>query len=477
MRAVTTEPQVRIFVPTGGADELVDRRARGLLTLPDDTLVEVVSLADPPGASSPAELDLLYLPLGRTLDQALGLAFVEAVRSPRAGVITTDGIVIHRGPPSRLATFFRARGAPADAQVYDAGPSIRAAFAQHPGTIAPPRQVYLGLTQKCDRTCDFCVSRTFAFDLLCMVEVDRIIDELQGEVDVIALTGAGEAMMHPDFWAIFGRLRDGFPDATFKMNTSGLSLIRHSDRLLDYPIKSITVSLNATTPETYGSHVGPGLKAVLTGIDRLVDARDRRSAVDVRLCLSMVLMGSTLPELPRMVRLAFELGVEEVQGIYLMIHDGQLASESPWHDQAASNAWLDEAEETGRYLGVMTSLPPRFGATAATSDHQHASLPTSHGHRCTEVFTTAYIRPNGELTPCPYFDTTIGDSRATDSLLAVWHGSAYTGLRRDIVTGDLPAPCRSCAGFSEGGRVDDYASHWLGARGAAGAVPVVLRTR
>lgn len=471
--------RVRVVTPPDGLGELTHRLGREGLSLPEDAIIEVCRLDEEQSVERhwPADIDLLYVPRDRMLVQPLGLAFAAMVDAPRAGVLTCrDGVVLHRGRPDQLGVFFGARGPQADSRVYEHGAAIRREYTTN-GGVPAPRQIYLGLTQKCDRSCDFCVSRTFDFDILSCEEVERIVQELDGDLDVVALTGAGEAMMHPDFWTILDRLHDGFPRATFKMNTSGLSLLRSSERLLEYRIKNITVSLNAATDETYRLHVGPGYKAVLRGLERLVRARTDRRALDVRLCLSMVLMRSTLPELARMVRLAFELGVEEVQGIYLMIHDGALAHDSPWHDQETSNNFLTEAEELAERLGVIASLPPKFGANASIGERQVASLPTRQGHLCSEVFSTAYIRPDGGLTPCPYYDDVLGNSRVDDGLLGVWNGPRYSQLRRAIVTGTAPLPCQTCAGFSEGGRVDDYASHWLGTRVNANPVPVVLSTR
>jgi molybdenum cofactor biosynthesis enzyme MoaA len=142
-----------------------------------------------------------------------------------------------------------------------------------------------------------------------------------------------------------------FPTARYKMNTSGVSLLRRSKRLLQYPIKNITVSLNATTEQTYAAFIGKGLTVVLDGIAALVEERVAAGREDLRLCLSMVVMRSTLPELSQMARLAYQLGVEEIQGIMLMLHDSSLEHESPYHIPAESNRAVAVAVETATRLG------------------------------------------------------------------------------------------------------------------------------
>jgi len=87
-------------------------------------------------------------------------------------------------------------------------------------------------------------------------------------------------------------------------------------------------------------------------------------------------MNSTVQELPDFVSRAFELGIEEVQGIYLMINSPELEAESPWHHPERSNRFLDCAKDCASSLGVATRLPPRFVERRSSSTHfQLSSLP------------------------------------------------------------------------------------------------------
>lgn len=351
----------------------------------------------------------------------------------------------------------------ADGSVYRDGGVIRSEFKAGRPVPRVPEQVYLGLTQRCNRSCSFCVSRQFDYSALTFEQAASLVDELDETVHVVALTGAGEAMVHPQFFEIADRIVNRHPHIQFKMNTSGVALDRNAERLLDYPIKNITVSLNAGTEETYNRVVGPNMKAVLRGIETLARTRVMKGRSDLHLCLSIVLMNSTLPELPLVIEKALEVGVEEVQGIWLMVNDADLAHESPFMDQERANHWLGEAEALARAVGVRASLPPRFGSRAVERS-QLTSLPTSHGQLCVEPFSTAYVRPDGEVLPCPYFERSMGSVHTDGGLRGVWNGAQFEALRRALVTGELWAECSSCCGFNEMGSVDKQESHWIGDR-------------
>ena len=408
---------------------------------------------------------LLHVPSGSRPEPDVAVRLAARSDGGGIGLLSDDhGIALVQGGAARFARLFAPRAEQADASAYLAGGAAREVWEGGQGA-APPRQVYLGLTQRCNRSCTFCVSRTFDYDLLSLEEVKSLAREMAAaRVSTIALTGAGEAMTHPDFWAALDLLHAELPDATFKMNTSGLALIRNSERLLRYPVKNITVSLNAATQANYERFVGRGFDAVLRGIDTVAAERVRSGRSDLRLCLSMVLMNSTIPEMPKVVDLAFRFGIEEAQGIYLMVNDDGLAHESPWHRQEDSNRGLAAAARRGAALGIDTSLPPQFGlGDSAAGSTQRTSLPTTQRQACVEAWSTTYIRPDGEVLPCPYFERSLGSVRDA-SLSEVWKGSLYQELRESLASGDYAEECRHCCGFNEGGTVEDYESHWLGAR-------------
>ncbi len=450
---------VRVYSP----DALLPERARAWLEAADlqfDTCDSPAALARLPGADV---ADVVYVPPGRDLDAGRAAEMIEHSAASHFGILSAEsGLVIHRAHRAALSLFYRPFEHQADAAVYAKGGSYRTDYGS--GQVPLPRQVYLGLTQRCNRTCTFCVSRSFAYDLLSVAQVKRLCEELRGAVDFVALTGAGEAMMHPQFWDILDVLCERLPGIQFKMNTSGLALPRTARRLLGYPIKNITVSLNAATEPTYRRFVGPGFDAVLKGIETLVQARAELDRGDLHLCLSMVLMNSTIAETAQLATIAAELGIEEIQGIYLMINDDTLAAESPWHEPDRSNALLAQAARHAAALGVRASLPPAFQTGELRRDRdQSTSLPTMQGQRCTEAWSTVYVRPDGHIMSCPYMDRAMGSIR-TQPLAEIWNGESYRDLRQGLVEQNHCQECRSCCGFNETGSVDEYQSHWLGER-------------
>ena len=412
-------------------------------------------------------IDLLYIPANHAFDSVLGRSFAAKTQAKDIGVyVESMGPLIMQGGKYVLQRFFADRTSRHDIPVYEAGKIIRSRWKKTKQDEAPlPKQIYLGLTQICNRSCSFCVSRSFSPAMLSLDVIRGLAKQLRDDVYVIALTGAGEAMMHPEFWRIVDILSENIPNVQFKMNSSGVALGKAAERLLQYPFRNITISLNAATPDTYHRFIGGSFEQVMTSIKKFVVARAlSASNATPTLTLSMVLMNSTVSELPDFVSRAFELGVEEIQGIYLMVNDSELEMESPWHQPERSNSFLDLASERAAKLGVGVRLPPRFNEGSCSSGRfQPSSLPETQGQACVEPWSTIYIRPDGDIISCPYSEKPLGNILNSD-LEVIWNGHLYRGLRESLLERDYWDMCEHCCGFNEVGRVDDYLSHWLGER-------------
>jgi radical SAM protein with 4Fe4S-binding SPASM domain len=411
-------------------------------------------------------LNLLYVRSNHSLNHSLASNWVAQMKVGDFGVYLEDaGPVIMQGGAPVFRRFLYDRESRHDIPVYQTGGALRSNWKITKEDVPLPKQVYLGLTQICNRSCLFCVSRTFETAMLSLDTVRQLARKLRDHVEVVALTGAGEAMVHPEFWPAVEILMEEIPNVRFKINSSGVTVGKFAERIVQYPFRNLTISLNAATPETYRRFIGGDFEQVQSSIRKLVSVRAQYGAPhQLGLTLSIVLMNSTMAELPDFVSRAFELGVEEVQGIYLMINDAELESESPWHHPQRANELFDKALERAASLGIAMRLPPRFQDREKVShDFQASSLPETQGQACVEAWSTIYVRPNGEILPCPYSEEALGNIHHAQ-LDEIWNGSGYNTLRETLVEKRYQHMCRHCCGFNETGHVDDYLSHWLGAR-------------
>ena len=70
------------------------------------------------------------------------------------------------------------------------------------------------------------------------------------QLKVVGIAGPGDPLANPKTFETFKLVREAFPEMTLCLSTNGLRLPENIDRLLEYDIHSLTVTINALTPQT-----------------------------------------------------------------------------------------------------------------------------------------------------------------------------------------------------------------------------------
>lgn len=81
--------------------------------------------------------------------------------------------------------------------------------------------------------------------------VKRHMDKKGGaELKVVGIAGPGDPLANPWTFETFKLVRESFPDMTLCLSTNGLRLPEKIDQILESDVHSLTVTINALTPET-----------------------------------------------------------------------------------------------------------------------------------------------------------------------------------------------------------------------------------
>ncbi len=76
--------------------------------------------------------------------------------------------------------------------------------------------------------------------------------EKQGgaQLKVVGIAGPGDPLANPKTFETFKLVREAFPEMTLCLSTNGLRLPEMLDTILEYDVHSLTVTINALSPET-----------------------------------------------------------------------------------------------------------------------------------------------------------------------------------------------------------------------------------
>lgn len=209
--------------------------------------------------------------------------------------------------------------------------------------------VTLYLTERCNSRCVTCDYWRHGRRDVTLDSVARLLPELEALGTRTALISGGEPLLHREWPAIAGLLRER--GISLWLLTSGLSLEKHAVRAAQL-FESITVSLDGTCAATYAAVRGlDAFEHVCAGIRAAVS---QGAAVSLRVTLQR----ANYRELPRFVTLARELGASQVSFLAVDVANPHAFAR---HDDFATGLAL-VAEDLPRLDALLDSLERNHAA-------------------------------------------------------------------------------------------------------------------
>lgn len=277
----------------------------------------------------------------------------------------------------------------------------------------------------------------------------RLIDGFPG-LEELHLQGLGEPLMHPHFFALVRYAAERGIRVSTNSNLTLLTPVR-AQPCVASGLHALHVSLDGASAATYEYiRRRASFAKVLRNLDHLVACRARLGSATPQLRIVAVAMRRNLGELPAIVALAREHGVDSVfvQHLSHDFGDGGLPVHyRPMREFVAAESLLgaDPAEvaeafaaarETAAALGIDLRLPRLDGAE-----------PRRPARGCDWPHVGAYLSYRGEAMPCCMVSTpdriTLGDM-AEEGVAAVWNGVPYRAFRAALANGEPPEVCRGC---------------------------------
>jgi MoaA/NifB/PqqE/SkfB family radical SAM enzyme len=228
-----------------------------------------------------------------------------------------------------------------------------------------------------------------------------------------------------------------------------------SDDLLSMKgLKQFCVSFDAVTPEVFDAiRVHARYDRVYKNFKYFCKKKKELNRDDVTVGIAFTALRQNIEDLPKLVELAHEWGINLIYVAYAFISGTSDANWSLYFSQDLTNRIFDEATELGERLGVGVHLPSRFGQTEK-----------QEWRKCSWAWNSVYLHPNGIVGPCcviQYFTQTDDNRHLTDkrensltekSFKEIWNGKDFIKLRKTVNEPDAFYPhCRhSCPVFGRG---------------------------
>jgi MoaA/NifB/PqqE/SkfB family radical SAM enzyme len=321
-----------------------------------------------------------------------------------------------------------------------------------------PLVYMIGVTDRCNLRC-----------VICLKHHKQQGDNNEGLIDIpddslekmmplaytaqmVLLLGYGEPLLNT-------RLPDIIDDISSKASnsidliTNGLLLNRQwIDKILSRNVRVLSVSMDAATPEVYEKMRGGSYEKVIRNIQALVAERAKRKDANLEIRMNMAVTRSNISEVPLLVELAADLGVDTVEFRHL--------HENPLH------AWkVEKADFVFDYNEALIENDPEECRQALNDAIRRAKrrnvryiLDAPFINLVDPELVIASEVEGGDYSDCPHpwrwlMVTAAGDAYTCcwapplaklsdyNSAGDLWNGEEYRRLRRNIKAGVVDKMC------------------------------------
>lgn len=299
-----------------------------------------------------------------------------------------------------------------------------------------PRRLVFELTNACNLNCIMCGRNAANFKPTVFdMDIFRSFEPLMDTVEEVTLMGWGEPTIHPNFNEMLEIINKH--DARKYFCSNGMNLKKIKDAIFDYNVDVFAISLDGATDETNSRiRCGSKIDVITEDLKDIVRIKKERGLKYPWINFVFCAMRSNLHELPDLVRLAAEIGIEEVKVVYLTVFGEDLMQESLWGHEDEIRAVFDEAIVVGEKLGIILKLPHIPGEDVAEQK--------SHKD-CFVAWRDFFLGSDGFVRPCMSTPVQFFRYDQNKNFMDIWNAPEYQKYRTIVNNAqEMDNPCRRC---------------------------------
>ena len=299
-----------------------------------------------------------------------------------------------------------------------------------------PRRLVLELTNACNLNCTMCGRNAAQFQAtIFQMEWLRYFEPLLDTVEEVTLMGWGEPTIHPEFVHMLELIHRH--SARIYFCTNGMRLKQLQKAIFDNQVDVFAVSVDGASAATNNRiRRGSDLDQIVEALREIKKEQRQQQLVYPYVNFVFCAMKSNLHELPDLVRLAADIGLDEVKAVYLTAFDQALAHETLWDCQGEVAEVFQKAAELGESLGVTLKLPHLQGEDpAGNAAHKDCFVP----------WRDFFLGSDGMVRPCMSTPTQFFPFSADKPFMEMWNSEAFQRYRVSVNDpAKMDAPCKRC---------------------------------
>jgi MoaA/NifB/PqqE/SkfB family radical SAM enzyme len=359
---------------------------------------------------------------------------------------------------------------------------------------AYPSFITVAGTSRCNIRCEFCINQWDATPdgsnrpHMHDDHVQRIVGEVFPYLKKLALSVSGEPLYDPHFQDLLDEARRHGVFVEFTTNAMLVSKPGMLERILD-GVGRVNISMDGATRPTFERlRQGAKFDKVCENVRKLSAGRRERGQNTPECNLRFILMKDTIDELPLMVDLAKDLGIDHLYTNHVQVFMHELEDQSLVHHKARANRAFAAARARAAARGMVVVLPPDFDDASGDEDGRAGAAPVAQvavavaasavaalaadipgeawagtGNvrraaprpaelppsaflgRCPYLWEQTFFEADGSIFPCCNAGgVALGHLDRAPDFWSIWTGEPYSRMRASVYTPQCHDICVNC---------------------------------
>ena len=322
--------------------------------------------------------------------------------------------------------------------------------------LALPKNLYLETTNRCNLRCKGCILYRGNWEEdrdMSLKDLIMITAQLP-ELERVVLHGIGEPLLNKALPDMIRHLKERGVFVLF--NSNGILLNEKWQKdLINSGLDELRISLDSASPQGYHAiRNSDRFDQIVRNLKSFLKLQKKHHATVPKLSLWYLGSKDNIIELPDVVRLAANIGIEEVylqRLVYFQDGDGYgiaRADKTLQDSVDGSLKWLQKSQDLAAKLGVRFNASGLCVPIDSLKSNDVARMPWRKCHRPS---TLMYITANGNVLPCcisPFSTTDYASIILGNvfeiSVAEIWTGNEYDNFRKRRQTKTAPKCCRGC---------------------------------
>lgn len=298
-----------------------------------------------------------------------------------------------------------------------------------------PRRLVFELTSSCNLNCIMC-GRNAAefkpsfFDINWFNKFEGIFDE----IEEVTLMGWGEPTIHPNFSKMLEFLHS--KGVRIYFCTNGMKLDKLKKEIFEHQIDVFAVSLDGANEKTNSQiRCGSDFNHIVGSLKEIVKLKKEKKLQFPYINFVFTAMQRNLYEIPDLVRLASDIGIEEVKIVYLTAFEEEMAKEILIDHMEKVRSIFEEAVKIAQERNILIKLPYIKGHDVA-EDKAHKD--------CFTTYRDFFLGSDGYVRACMSNSIKLFHIDKYNDFDSAWNSPELMDWRKRVNTAEMYDPCKTC---------------------------------